>query len=162
MDEAAERAGLDAVFRLAHLSDERSSGHIKLHKRRTGEPVAQRRPRDRFCTIQKQSAYCAVLLKAHGRRPGHTGWAAADAGEIINLSDFMLGAAVSSSDGLTLNRSNFIETKSSRQLDKLPDLKISEVPQIDIELRPTRASTARAGETSVGPTVAIGNAVRNA
>ena len=174
MDEAAERAGLDAVqFRLAHLSDERAQavilkaaqmanwGQTSAHNEGLGIGFAQ---------YKNKSAYCAVVAKVSMDDAVRVTqvWAAADAGEIINPVGLhaQIEGGIIQAVSWTLKESVELH-RNEIQADSwtsYPILKFSEVPQIDIELldRPEHQPLG-AGETSVGPTVAaIGNAVRNA
>ena len=174
MDEAAEKAGLDAVqFRVAHLSDERAQAVILKAAQMANWGQASR-PNEGlgigFAQYKNKSAYCAVIAKVRVDDAVRVTqvWAAADAGEIINPVGLhaQVEGGITQAISWTLKESvelhrNEIQTDS---WTSYPILKFSEVPQIDVELldRPEYPPLG-AGETSVGPTVAaIGNAVRNA
>ena len=144
MDEAAEKAGLDAVqFRVAHLSDERAQAVILKAAQMANWGQASR-PNEGlgigFAQYKNKSAYCAVIAKVRVDDAVLVTqvWAAPMRRDNQPCRTSCSGRRrYHPSDQLDVKggQSNFTATKSRRMVGPATrSLKFSEVPQIDVEL----------------------------
>ncbi len=180
MDELAVAAGIDpVVFRLRHLTDDRSKAVIKA-----AADKANWQPRSRpsgqghgrgiaFAQYKNRQSYASVVVDVHIDQDNGTIHLkrvviAADAGQIVNpdgLSNQLEGGFVQAASWTLLEQVSFDETGiTSLDWDTYPILRFSESPVIETVLlnRPGMPFLG-SGEAAQNPTpAAIANAVFDA
>jgi CO/xanthine dehydrogenase Mo-binding subunit len=179
MDELAAAAGVGPLaFRLAHLQDPRARAVLESVAKQAGWNDGDKSDGQRgrglgFARYKNLACYVAVVVDIvvdRGSGVVHVSrvYAAADAGLIINpdgLRNQLEGGIVQSTswalkEAVAFDRNGI----RSRDWSGYPILKMTEVPQIDIELinRPDEPALG-AGEASSGPAAAaIANAFAHA
>jgi len=174
MDDIAAEIGIDPVaLRLAHLEDARAAAVVTKAAEMAGWPGRPGQGEGfgiAVCQYKNRSAYCAVVVRVicdERVRVTHA-WAAVDAGEAINpngVINQIEGAIVQSTSWTLKERVDFEDDAiATRNWERYPILRFSEVPKIEVSLIVrTELPALGVGEAATGPTAAaIGNAVRQA
>ena len=177
IDELAERAGADPVaYRLSLLSDQRARQVIEhvaaMCGWRPDAPIGTGRARGMaFARYKNRAAYAAVAVEVEVDEQIRLSqvWCAADAGLVINPDgaiNQLEGGIIQAASWVLKEQVRLEETGiGSRDWDRYPVLRFSEVPEVMVDLvNPTfDLPPLGVGEAAGGPTAAaIGNAVARA
>jgi CO/xanthine dehydrogenase Mo-binding subunit len=174
LDELAFERGEDpVVFRLRHLSDQRSKDVIEAAARRANWKPAKQDGIGYgigFSRYKNTGAYCAAVAEVDVGEDIRVKrlTLAVDVGEAVNpdgVINQIEGGAIQATSWVLKERVRFDKTRiTSNSWTEYPILRFSEVPDVDVEIisRPDMDSVG-AGEAAHGPvTAAIANAVFDA
>jgi nicotinate dehydrogenase subunit B len=174
LDELAFERGEDpVVFRLRHLSDQRSKDVIEAAARRANWKPAKQDGIGYgigFSRYKNTGAYCAAVAEVDVGEDIRVKrlTLAVDVGEAVNpdgVINQIEGGAIQATSWVLKERVRFDTTRiTSNSWTEYPILRFSEVPDVDVEIisRPDMDSVG-AGEAAHGPvTAAIANAVFDA
>lgn len=185
IDEIADDQGLDPVaFRLGKLEDPRARAVVQtladqvnwLERRQTlsqkegwGLGIA-------YARYKSKGAYCAVVAEVEVTHQVNVRrlWVVADIGEVIHADGAVSqleGGAIQSTSWALKEQAHWDSNNiTSTHWDAYPNLRFSEVPQVQVRLMPGHSQNSEslnpplgAGEATQGPTTAaIANAVFHA